>query len=88
MTDFKFDPNNGTHIAAFRAMDEYHRMEADIEALPVTSNEIQFKFPDIRTKPEPITGTILAMSGRRINETDEEWASRCVIMTGIGDPKK
>lgn len=82
---FKFNPFNPEHVTNFRAINEYHRRVANIQTIPTTGDEIQFKFPDIRTKPEVPTGTMYMLAPRRENETDEEWAWRCVKVTGIGD---
>jgi hypothetical protein len=85
MPDPKLDPTKPAHIAAFRAMDDYHAKVADIKTLPVTGDEIQFRIPDIHPAPLLPEGTVYMLPPRRMNETEEEYASRCVIATGIGD---
>lgn len=86
--DDDFDPFNPEHVANFRAMDEHHRKIANIKAIPATGDEIQFKFPGIRADSRMPTGMMYMLAPRRENETDEDWASRCVIITNIGDPKE
>lgn len=82
----KFDPFNSAHIAAFRACDDLYAKIADIKTIPPSPGDIQFKIPDIRPAPWVPTGTMYAMPPRRANETDEQYAARCVKITGIGDP--
>jgi hypothetical protein len=84
---FKFDPFNPLHIAAFRAADEVYRKVANIKTIPATPDDIQFVMPDIRSAPWMPDGTMYALPSRRINETDEEYAGRCVRIENIGDQK-
>ena len=83
MTDF--DPLNLFHIATFRTMDDVHARVAGIKTIPVTGDEIQFKFPDIRLAPPEPVGTMCALPLRRVNEPDSEYFGRCVKLENIGD---
>jgi hypothetical protein len=81
------NPFNKDFLTAWHARDRLYAKIAEIKTIPASEGDIQFKLPNIRTNPEVPTDTMYMLAPRRENETDEEWASRCVIMTNIGESK-
>ncbi len=81
-----FDPFNKEHVAFSRARDDAFAKTAGIELIPPSPDDIQFQFPDIRSSKQMPSGTMFMIPYRKTGETEEEWASRCLKISGIGTP--
>lgn len=65
----KSDPFNKDFLAAWHARDRLYAKVANIKTIPTTGDEVQFKFPDIRTDSRMPTDRIDLIPRRRPDES-------------------